>query len=82
MAELFDCSSDNVSLHLKNIYEDEELDRSATTEEFSVVRKEGNRVVNVCFADRLTNTCLILGNFQVFLLFSIQKLIIYTEEAR
>ena len=25
MAELFDCSSDNVSLHLKNIYKEEEL---------------------------------------------------------
>ena len=27
MAELFDCSSDNISLHLKNIYEEEELTR-------------------------------------------------------
>lgn len=46
MAELFDCSSDNISLHLKNIYEEEELTRNATTEKFSVVRKEGNRQVN------------------------------------
>lgn len=46
MAELFDCSSDNISLHLKNIYDEEELIREATTEEFSVVRKEGNRQVN------------------------------------
>ena len=46
MAELFDCSSDNISLHLKNIYEEEELIREATTEKFSVVRKEGNRQVN------------------------------------
>lgn len=46
MAELFDCSTDNVSLHLKNIYEEEELDRDSTTEKFSVVRKEGNRNVN------------------------------------
>lgn len=42
----FDCSTDNVSLHLKNIYEEEELDRDLTTEIFSVVRKEGNRKVN------------------------------------
>ena len=46
MAELFDCSADNISLHLKNIYEEEELDRATTTEKFSVVRKEGNRQVN------------------------------------
>ena len=37
MGELFDCSSDNISLHLKNIYEDEELDEISTTEDFSVV---------------------------------------------
>jgi len=45
MAELFDCSSDNISLHLKNIYEEEELDKSSTTEDFSVVRTEGKRKV-------------------------------------
>ena len=45
MAELFDCTSDNISLHLKNIYEEEELDFDATTEKFSVVRKEGTREV-------------------------------------
>jgi len=45
MAQLFNCSSDNISLHLKNIYSDEELDPSSTTEKISVVRKEGNRNV-------------------------------------
>ena len=46
MAEVFDCSSDNVSLHLKNIFEDNELDNNSTTQKISVVRKEGNRNVN------------------------------------
>ena len=45
MAELFDCSADNISLHLKNIYADGELEQAATTEKFSVVRKEGSREV-------------------------------------
>jgi hypothetical protein len=45
MAELFECSSDNISLHLKNIYSEGELDETATTEEFSVVRQEGKRQV-------------------------------------
>ena len=45
MSKLYDCSSDNVGLHLKNIYTDLELDRNSTTEEFSVVQKEGNREV-------------------------------------
>lgn len=45
MAEVFDTSTDNISLHLKNIYKTAELDESATTEDFSVVRQEGNRKV-------------------------------------
>ena len=46
MALLFDCSTDNISLHLKNIYNDGELNREATTEESSVVQTEGSRQVN------------------------------------
>jgi len=45
MAMLFGCSVDNISLHLKNIYEDQELNENATIEDFSVVQKEGNREV-------------------------------------
>ncbi|MCD6486829.1 MAG: virulence RhuM family protein [Syntrophobacterales bacterium] len=45
MARLFQCSTDNISLHLKNIYEEGELERSSTTEDFSVVRQEGKRSV-------------------------------------
>ncbi len=45
MAVLFGCSSDNVSLHLKNIYQEHEIDPISTAENFSVVRQEGNRFV-------------------------------------
>lgn len=45
MAELFDTSTDNISLHLKNIYAEHELDENSTTEVFSVVRQEGKRQV-------------------------------------
>jgi hypothetical protein len=45
MAELFGCSPDNISLHLKNIYQEQELDPAATAEEFSVVQQEGKREV-------------------------------------
>ena len=31
-------ASENISLHLKNIYEDRELEEEATTEDFSIVR--------------------------------------------
>ena len=46
MAELFGCSTDNISFHLKNIYAEGELKEGATTEFFSVVQKEGNREVS------------------------------------
>lgn len=45
MAELFDVTTDNVGLHLKNIFEDGELSREATTEDSSVVQIEGSREV-------------------------------------
>ena len=45
MAELFETSSDNISLYLKNIFSEEELSEFSTTEEFSVVQKEGARNV-------------------------------------
>ncbi|MCK9506466.1 MAG: virulence RhuM family protein [Porticoccaceae bacterium] len=45
MAELFATSTDNVSLHLKNIYAEQELGEEVTTEDFSVVRQEGKRQV-------------------------------------
>ena len=45
MAELFGCTSDNISSHLKNIYSEGELIKEATTEKISVVQKEGSRNV-------------------------------------
>jgi hypothetical protein len=45
MAKLFDTSSDNIGLHLKNIYATSELNEISTIEDFSVVRQEGSREV-------------------------------------
>ena len=44
MSLLFDVSSDNIGLHIKNIFKDDELD-SSTSEESSVVQKEGSRTI-------------------------------------
>ncbi len=46
MGELFGCTTDNISVHLKNIYKDQELDEISTTKFFSVVQTEGNRRVS------------------------------------
>lgn len=41
IAVLFDCSTDNVSLHLKNIFKTKELDENSVTEDFSVTASDG-----------------------------------------
>ena len=41
MAALFDCSTDNISLHLKNIFAEGELDENSVTEDFSVTATDG-----------------------------------------
>ena len=45
MAELFDATKQNISLHLKNIFEDGELDAAATVKESLTVQIEGSRQV-------------------------------------
>ncbi len=45
MSLLFDTSPDNIGLHLKRIYSEGELDEMATTEDSSVVQREGRRHV-------------------------------------
>ncbi|MDA3954729.1 MAG: virulence RhuM family protein [Bacteroidales bacterium] len=43
IAELFDCSTDNVSLHLKNIFKSGELNPNSVTEEFSATASDGKK---------------------------------------
>jgi hypothetical protein len=46
LAELFNTTKQNVSLHIKNIFEDGELTEEATVKEYLIVQKEGNRDVS------------------------------------
>lgn len=41
MAQLFDCSTDNIGLHLKNIFTSGELDESSVTEKSSATAVDG-----------------------------------------
>ena len=43
IALLFDCSIDNVSLHLKNIFESAELQEESVVEEFSITAGDGKK---------------------------------------
>jgi len=45
MAELFQTTKQNISLHIQNIYEEQELEREATVKESLTVRQEGSRSV-------------------------------------
>ena len=46
MAELFQTTVPNVSMHLRNVYAEGELQAAATVKEFLIVRQEGNRRVS------------------------------------
>lgn len=46
LSEILGTSTDNIGLHLKNIYASGELVEMATTEDFSVVQQEGPRSVS------------------------------------
>ncbi len=45
MADLFQTTKQNISLHIQNIYEEGELDPEATVKEYLTVRSEGSREV-------------------------------------
>ena len=45
MTELFDSSKSNISEHLRNIFETQELIREATVRKFRTVRKGGKRFI-------------------------------------
>ena len=42
---LFDCSTDNISLHLKNIFKEGELEEKTVVEDFSVTAKDGKNYI-------------------------------------
>lgn len=46
LAELFDCSLQNVISHLQRIFQEQELQEEATTQDFLLVRQEGSRTVS------------------------------------
>jgi len=46
LAELFQTTKNNISIHVKNIFEEGELTRNATVKEFLTVQKEGDREVS------------------------------------
>lgn len=46
MADLYDTTKQNISLHIKNIFDEEEIDINLTVKEFLTVQKEGISSIN------------------------------------
>ena len=46
MAELFETTTANINIHIKNILDEEELDAEATIKDYLIVQIEGSRPVN------------------------------------
>jgi hypothetical protein len=49
MGELFGCTADNISLHLKKIFAEEELDKNSVAEKFSVTAADGKNYLTQCY---------------------------------
>lgn len=43
MSKVFDCSTDNISLHLKNIFKNNELNKNSVTEYSSITASDGKK---------------------------------------
>ena len=50
MAELFGCSIDNISLHLKNIFSEGELDKDSVTEKYSATAADGKNYLTTFYS--------------------------------
>ena len=46
MAKLFETTVPNINMHIKNVYDKEELGQNRTIKDFLIVRKEGSRTVS------------------------------------
>ncbi len=46
MAKLFETTVPNINMHIKNVYDEEELEQNRTVKDFLIVRKEGSRNVS------------------------------------
>lgn len=46
MAKLFETTVPNINMHIKNIYDEEELEQNRTIKDFLIVRNEGRRTVS------------------------------------
>ena len=47
MSKVFECTTDNISFHLKHIFEDKELDKNSVTEKCSLTAEDGKIIIQL-----------------------------------
>ena len=61
LAEIYDTTQENISMHIKNIYKDAELQEDQTYKDFLFVRQEGKRNVQRNIAHYNLDVIIALG---------------------
>ena len=61
ISELFETTPQNITMHLRNIFDTDELDESSTCKEFLQVQKEGDREINRTLKFYNLDTIIALG---------------------
>lgn len=61
LAEIYDTTQENISMHIKNIYKDAELQEDRTYKDFLLVRQEGKRNVQRNIAHYNLDVIIALG---------------------
>lgn len=65
MIQLLEYSTDNISLHLRNIFKDKELDKNSVAEEYSATTSDGKNY-RVCRSDPNRWINFVRGNSSTF----------------
>ena len=63
MAKLFETIVPNINMHIKNVYDEEELEQKRTIKDFLIVQKEGKRTVSRNIPYSLYASMLLIKNF-------------------
>ena len=73
MSKVFDCSTDNISLHLKNIFKDNELNEKSVVEDSSVTASDGKNYKTKIYN---LDAIIAVGSIIFFIIFLIYLIII------
>ena len=65
MASLFNTTPQNVTMHIVNIYTEEELTEEATSKDFLLVQNEGGRNILMKVFSTMAKSSTLITSFQI-----------------